>query len=274
MKKPESKEPSCPLWLATYGDMVTNMLVFFVLLLSMSEIKQEQRFIEFMQAVQEAFGYVGGLNPMPINNDMVVHNENQPQLIIPTNPNKPSPTDEPGVRGKQPNVREIRPRDYYTDGGPIHFPPASAEITADAKSLVREYAGKLRGRRTQIELRCHTSRLPVSDTGYSSHDDLASARGNAVLSLLVEYGVDPERVYVSTLGTREPLVINAYTPPQHHQNDRVEVLQVNKNVDDYLPEREQRVDGRDPALPAADETAATSPPPAGADTGPAAAQPG
>jgi chemotaxis protein MotB len=253
MKKRESKEPSCPLWLATYGDMVTNMLVFFVLLLSMSEIKQEQRFIEFMQAVQEAFGYIGGLEPLPIDPAKVVKNENREQIIVPTEAKKPSPTDDPGIRGKQPTVRDIRPREYFTDGGPIHFPAVSADITADARGITREYAGKLRGRRTQIELRCHTSRLPVGETAFDSHEALAYARGKSVLDLLVEYGIDPDRIVIAVVGTKEPKVPNAYTPPQHHANDRVEVLQVNKNVDEYLPDRGP-----------ADETAGTSPP--GVDT--------
>ena len=39
-KKRESEEVGAPAWMATYGDLVTNLLVFFVLLYSMSTVDQ------------------------------------------------------------------------------------------------------------------------------------------------------------------------------------------------------------------------------------------
>ena len=62
-KKPAAESAGAPLWMVTYGDMVTLLLTFFVMLLAMSEVKKDDRFIDFMQAIREAFGYVGGPNP-------------------------------------------------------------------------------------------------------------------------------------------------------------------------------------------------------------------
>ena len=56
VKKKKAEAPAgAPDWMVTYGDMVTLLLTFFVLLLAMSEIKQDQKMMDFMQAVKEAF---------------------------------------------------------------------------------------------------------------------------------------------------------------------------------------------------------------------------
>jgi len=40
-RKRESQEVGAPAWMATYGDLVTNLLVFFVLLFSMSTVDRK-----------------------------------------------------------------------------------------------------------------------------------------------------------------------------------------------------------------------------------------
>ena len=64
-KKAKSQPEGAPLWMVTYGDMVTLLLTFFVMLLAMSEVKKDDRFVDFMQAIREAFGYVGGMDGDP-----------------------------------------------------------------------------------------------------------------------------------------------------------------------------------------------------------------
>ena len=64
-KEPKAAE-GAPLWMVTYGDMVTLLLAFFVMLLAMSEVKKDSRFVDFMQAIKEAFGYVSGVNQTPL----------------------------------------------------------------------------------------------------------------------------------------------------------------------------------------------------------------
>jgi chemotaxis protein MotB len=234
VKKRESKEPSCPLWLATYGDMVTNMLVFFVLLLSMSEIKKEERFIEFMQAVREAFGYVGGLQALPIDQPLDVKNVDLAQMIIiPTRPENLSESPDPGVRYKHHTVRTIQRGDHFVRGGKFFFDELSHELSAANEALAAEYAEKLRGFRTQIEVRGHCSLFPVDDTGYGDHFGLAMARARAVADALVRHGIAPERIILASAGANEPTVVSAYTPAQRRENDRVEVFQLSKYVEEF-----------------------------------------
>lgn len=237
VKKPESKEPSCPLWLATYGDMVTNMLVFFVLLLSMSEIKRDDRFIDFMQALREAFGYVGGLEVVPYERVFQPKNVDLAEmLVIPVNPESWSQSRDPGVRGKQPTVRDIRREDKFSLGGRFQFSELSADLLPEHAPLIDEYVEKLKGHRMQIELRGHCSAFPVAGSPFEDHFQLSLARARAIARELVARGIDARRIVVVGAGANEPVATDAYTLPERQRNDRVEVLQVNVYVEEFQSE--------------------------------------
>jgi flagellar motor protein MotB len=45
-----------PVWLITYSDLMTLLLVFFVLLFSISEFRQTERFQGVAQSLQAKFG--------------------------------------------------------------------------------------------------------------------------------------------------------------------------------------------------------------------------
>lgn len=234
IKRKEIPPPSCPMWLATYGDLVTNMLVFFVLLVSMSEIKRDDRFIEFMQAIQEAFGYVGGMEQLPLEQLLQVKNADLAQmLVIPIRAHEMSNAPDPGVRGKEHEVTHIRRGERFADGGKYYFDELSATLTPEAEATVQEYADKLRGFRTQIEVRGHCSRAPVTGTAFADHTDLSVARSRAVAAALVQRGVEAERIIIVGAGTNEPVVTGAYTAAQRRENDRVEVFQISKYVEEY-----------------------------------------
>ncbi len=58
-KKKEESAPGAPLWLVTYGDMVTLVLTFFVLLFSFSSI-DVQKFEMMIMSFQGALGFMPG----------------------------------------------------------------------------------------------------------------------------------------------------------------------------------------------------------------------
>ncbi|MHC4092412.1 MAG: flagellar motor protein MotB, partial [Planctomycetota bacterium] len=56
-KKKYKASAGAPAWMVTYGDMMTLLLCFFVLLVAMSEIKQEDKFLQVVESLRHAFGY-------------------------------------------------------------------------------------------------------------------------------------------------------------------------------------------------------------------------
>ena len=55
-KKPEEQEEGSPAWMTTFGDMMTLLLTFFVLLVSMSVIREEE-FEAARKSLREVFLY-------------------------------------------------------------------------------------------------------------------------------------------------------------------------------------------------------------------------
>ncbi len=49
----EEAAPGVPEWLVTFGDMMSLLLTFFIMLFSMSEMKQEQKYQAVMEALHQ-----------------------------------------------------------------------------------------------------------------------------------------------------------------------------------------------------------------------------
>jgi len=67
-KKCKCPPPGDPDWMVTYGDMMSLLLTFFILIVSFSTIKKEQQYQEVIKAIKEKFGYRGGIGEAPTEN--------------------------------------------------------------------------------------------------------------------------------------------------------------------------------------------------------------
>src|SRR5690554_2057827 len=105
-KKPKKREEGAPLWVLTYGDLMSLLLVFFVLIVSMSKIKEDEQ-QRFLEEVIEAFGAKGGGGRMPTDMDPTMSEiTRQVELQIRTHRevNQSNATD-PGMQGREEAVR-------------------------------------------------------------------------------------------------------------------------------------------------------------------------
>ena len=106
----DSGSGGAPDWMVTYGDIMTLLLCFFVILVSMSEIKQDQKFQQVMESLRRAFGgYDGSVGAVPVEN--VSTNALIARLLeleIPINKKKKGDSDEEGIHGKKFRVTNVR----------------------------------------------------------------------------------------------------------------------------------------------------------------------
>lgn len=242
-RKHKCPPAGAPEWVLTYGDMMSLLLVFFILLVAMSEIKKEDQFTAIVREVQEAFGMHGGGGRLPTNDDPAlsfmkvleaIQFRRQPEA-------QRSNAEDPGADGDEAKVTAIRKGQVFVVGGPITFEPGSAELsergrrTLDAISTM----GEVRGLNNKLEVRGHAASMEMSETDgrYADLWDLSYARAKAVANYLMQprVGVNPNRLRVVANADREPQKLRAYTLNSQEPNRRVEVVVSEELVDDHQP---------------------------------------
>lgn len=235
MKQQEAPK-GAPDWMVTYGDTMTLLLCFFVIIVSMSEVKRDQRFQQVVESLRRAFGgYVGAVGAVPVQNEST--NTLITQLLeleVPVVTDEKGDADEEGIHGRKFRVTNVRDGLEVVIGGRITFERFSATLKPEARALTSKTAEKLRGYNTKILVRGHTTHesLPA-DSLYRDVRDLSYARAAAVADELQRAGVRAARLLLVACGDTEPLVRQAYTEDRRALNRRVEIIVTDELIDDF-----------------------------------------
>lgn len=229
-----------PEWIVTYGDMMSLLLTFFILLAAFSELKREHEYQKVITAVKEAFGYAGGVGVMPTRDpplrSMIQSLEEMARKQL--NQSAASQASVEGPEGKTVKVSRVQDGLMFTIGGNLGFEPGSAVLGPNARQPLLEVAKLLRGRKNKIEIRGHaaTKSLPP---GSPHRDlwDLGYARAKAVKDLLVvEGGLQDVVMVVESRADTEPVAPRTYSPESQAENRRVEIIMTEAIVDDLHPD--------------------------------------
>jgi len=234
-KKKKESGGNAPDWMVTYGDMMTLLFCFFVILVSMSEIKEDQKFQKVKESIKRAFGYRGGVGYMEGNispsNSIESYME---QLIVKKPQLHDGKSKDDGIEGKNPSVRKIRDGYEYTIGGQVSFERGKARLLDPAKKELTKFASPLRGLNTKVRVRGHASRKSADQyRPYASLDALSYSRAEAVKEHLVACGIREERITVEACGDNEPIEARAYDEASQAMNRRVSIIVTESLVDDY-----------------------------------------
>ncbi len=234
-RKKADPPAGAPEWMVTFGDMMSLLLCFFVLLLSMSEMKKDEKFLQVVTSIREAFGYRSALQVtpgenMPLNTIL----EQLQNIIVPPNENREGDTDEEGIDGRVSKVTDVRDGIEIVVGGRITFDQFSAVLKPEAAQRLAAVAEKIRGTNTKIIIKGHATREPLPEE--SLYDDplaLSFARARAVADVLTHGEVRGERIRIEAVGDREPLNRQAYTEERRAVNRRVQIIVTESLLDDY-----------------------------------------
>ncbi len=222
------------MWVVTYGDMMSLLLTFFIILVSMSEIKRDDKFKRVMESLRVAFGYQGGVGRVPT--------ERVPELSlikklleiqIPDQVEHIGSSPDQGVEGRRPRVEMVR-KHVDVLGGQLQFERFSDKLLPNKEELLVKFADIVRGRTNLIEIVGHTTReaLPV-ESGFASTDALAFARARRVRDILVQHGLEPGQLRVISAADHEPLVSQVYTEDRRARNRRVEMMVTEALIEEY-----------------------------------------
>jgi chemotaxis protein MotB len=227
-----------PEWVLTYGDMMSLLLCFFILLAAFADFEAgggQESVKEAIKSIQEA---LGAQSPMTTATNQIDFRDllrKLEALARQDNQKNYGDADEKGIYGKSFRLRKLRDGMEIIVGGPIVFEPFSAEINADGKQALLQIAESLKGHRNRIEVRGHAAENP-HPPDWSDDDavELSFRRAKAVADELILRGVDRRALVWTAVGQNEPIARGVYDAARRAQARRVEIIVRESLVDDYL----------------------------------------
>ena len=231
----EEEKAGVPEWVVTFGDMMSLLLTFFIMLVSLSEIKEEEKYQAMVESFHRQFGHQMSMasvvpgNTRPRNSQLA--------QVATMGRSRRLDTHKGGDKvsapvGENPRVVIVRPGTRTTVGTVVIFSEAAAELSERNKRDLRRQIMEFKGKPLKIEIRGHTSLRPVAkDSQYRDNYDLAYARSRNTRDYLVEMGIDPKRIRLAVAGANEPLHIGT-DRLKLRRNPRVEVFLLDEAVDD------------------------------------------
>ena len=230
----EEELNAAPGWTVTYADLMSLLLTFFILLASMSEIRENDKYQGMADSLQEQFGRASAAEAIRPG-EAKPRNALFASLALAGRAKRKSLLQNPFAEVKQdrdasPRVRVVRSGSRTTVGTVVFFEEPSSELNAAAREDLVETAELLRGKPQKIEIRGHTSQQ-LADTGRGDAWSLAFQRAEATMDFLVDQlQIEPKRIRLSVAGTHEPASASG-DPVAQKANTRVEVFLLDEIVD-------------------------------------------
>jgi chemotaxis protein MotB len=222
-------------WMVTFSDLVTLLLTFFVLTLSMSSMDGGR--------LQRAFGRsdLNGEGGAALVNLEPQAEKKQPgwggggeQEVIELRALEESVAEEIGDLGLETavDVRDKRRGVVLTLEGDILFATGKAELRAPGREVLERLLPVLRRASVLMSIEGHTDAMVSRSWTYRDNWDLSVARATTVARFFEDAGINPARLAVAGYGASRPRAIG---PPRDvgYLNRRVElVLSIDHRVED------------------------------------------
>ena len=193
-------------WIYTYGDMVTLLLCFFVLLFAMSKTNEEK-----FKAITASFRggppaspymFTGAPSPMDALENSMKKSDVSAEVTDIT-------VDDRGIAVS------------FSDTA--MFAPGSAAPTKKGYETVEKFAQILYAIPNHVVIEGHTDNTPIRSKLYPSNWELSAARAASVARLLEEFGIKSKRMEIAAYGMTRPRVTND-SPALKQMNRRIDIL--------------------------------------------------
>ncbi len=221
---PEEVKAGAPEWVVTFGDMMTLLLCFFVLLLSFSTMETE-RFKIIAGYIREAFGVQmeSRYTEIPAGNTVVTVEFNPPNM------SKSQILERIVQVNQELALGNLVEAEMEEDGvrvrldGELTFKPGGSELTDESMIYLDYVADLIHEAGAFATVEGHTDNQPVHSKIYPSNWELSGARAGAVVRHLESRGIPGTNLEAVGYGETRPMTEN-YTAEGRRKNRRVEIL--------------------------------------------------
>lgn len=236
-KRKKASGGDIPEWVVTYGDLMSLLLCFFILIAAFSEIKKEREYQEVVRSIQEAFGFQGGVGQIETDTPPTNSNISRMEQIIQSTGQESRQSEErtPSINGPDPTTAYLAEGVKTVVGTTIPFEGGSSDISPTTEAyLVEHVVPKLIGR-FNVEIRGHAFGRDDRAAG-GSVDDMSFQRAKAVKDFLVSQGIESSRLVIIAAGSTQPISTDVSDRNAMGQNRRVQIILTEELPSDTHPD--------------------------------------
>lgn len=218
-------------WMTTFADLMTLLLVFFVLLYSISSFNLQKFTIAF-KSININLGNMNqptGIMPLEdipglLNTKLTIEELTGLRKRIDSIYEELEQFIEGKNLGENIDLQYVEGKIIIMIQGHVLFPSGSAELNKNAIPVLDEIADLVSGYpEYTVNIKGHTDDVPISTSQFPSNWELSAIRATSVLKHMIHSGISAERLTATGYGEVLPLVPNT-TKENRAINRRVEFV--------------------------------------------------
>lgn len=214
------QEPTAPAWMATFGDLMSLLLTFFVLLMSFASM-DVRRYAAVVGSMRDAFGvqrlHPGHLESLSDSLVRLSDTESTPFVRVIDVPTRIPERDQSLMARiemtlEAQKLQRVVQVEHTPEGvvvrvpGEMLFDSGSANLRPGAVVFLREIAGLIEQTPGDVDVRGHSDASPIKTGRFRSNWELSTDRAvSAVVHLVEVEGVDEYRLRATGFGATRPL---------------------------------------------------------------------
>lgn len=208
-------------WLISYADMITLLICFFVILLSVMEKKQTQK-EQVESAIQDAFTSSVRDTKTPFNDLM-----QNLQQVIEKDQMEQSVSLEETEKGM---MLELSSSSFYQSGSAT-FKPEAIPVLKDIATTLNDFGAE----DYIVKVEGHTDDVPMKSDAFPSNWELSAVRATTVVRFFIDSGQPKDKMKAEGLADTQPKVPNE----DEYGNAIPENREINRRIVIRIERREE-----------------------------------
>ncbi|WP_244997951.1 flagellar motor protein MotB [Clostridium bowmanii] len=221
MKRKEEKEPNSERWLLTYSDLITLLMIFFVIMYASSNA-DTTKYKQLSQSLNAAF--TGGSGKSIIGDDSAISISESSTKIVEETSAGTKTSEENQMEDIKKNVdKYLKQNGLSTNvstkiderglqvslNSTLLFDIGKADVKADSIIKLISIGKILNKVDNYVRIEGHTDSTPISNNEFSSNWQLSAIRATNVTELLIsQAGIYPKRISAVAYGENRPVANN------------------------------------------------------------------
>ncbi len=205
------------LWAVTYGDLMSFLMIFFLLLYTFSIAKADKtksrQYEESLAEIQKAFG--GKIDKKKIEKAYIQEEEEKLGKRLQKKMQEGKSSNFIQMETDEKKIKLMLAESILFDSG-------KSRLKLSAQKVLSDIVGEFKNMPNEILIEGHTDNIPMKNGKYHSNWELSTGRAYSVIMYMKKMGINPARMACIGYGEYRPITKNR-TPAERAKNRRIEI---------------------------------------------------